>query len=99
MQVQPTQSVFQPTNNGNVNRITPAQAHQSFKTILKEAIENVNAIQNEAAKKTELLASGQIDNLHDVLITSQKASITLQATLEVRNKVIEAYQEIMRMQV
>ncbi|MDT8859030.1 flagellar hook-basal body complex protein FliE [Alkalihalobacillus sp. MEB130] len=80
-------------------KFTPAQAQQSFKTALNEAIKNVNDVQNESAKKTELMAKGEIDNLHDVMITGQKASITLQATVEVRNKVVEAYQEIMRMQV
>lgn len=93
------ESVFQKTTPSENKRITPAQAQNVFKTMLKDAINDVNALQNESAKKTELLASGKIDNLHDVLITSQKASITLQATIEVRNKVIEAYQEVMRMQV
>jgi flagellar hook-basal body complex protein FliE len=40
-----------------------------------------------------------MDNLHQVMITAEKASVTLQTTLEIRNKVVEAYQEIMRMQV
>jgi flagellar hook-basal body complex protein FliE len=78
---------------------TPAEAQATFKTALSQAIKDVNEMQNVSATKTELLAKGEIDNLHDVMITGQKASITLQATVEVRNKVIEAYQEIMRMQV
>lgn len=81
------------------DRMTSAEAQHSFKTALKEAIQDVNQLQQESAAKTEMLANGSIDNLHDVMITGQKASITLQATIEVRNKVIEAYQEIMRMQV
>ena len=48
---------------------------------------------------TEKLINGEDVELHDVMIASQKASITLNATLEIRNKVVEAYQEIMRMQV
>lgn len=48
---------------------------------------------------TEKLARGENVDLHQVMIASQKANITLQATIEIRNKVIEAYQEIMRMQV
>ncbi|KHF39783.1 flagellar hook-basal body complex protein FliE [Halalkalibacter okhensis] len=78
---------------------SPATAQASFKDALSQAIKDVNELQNESAKKTELLAKGEIDNLHDVMITGQKASISLQATVEVRNKVVEAYQEIMRMQV
>ena len=43
--------------------------------------------------------SGRTDNIHSVLIAAEKASISLQFIMEVRNKVIEAYQEIMRMQI
>jgi len=78
---------------------TPAQAQNQFKNALADAINNVNELQIQSSKATEKLAKGEIDNLHEVMILGQKASITLQATVEVRNKVIEAYQEVMRMQV
>ena len=48
---------------------------------------------------TEKLINGGNVDLHEVMIASQKASITLNATMEVRNKAVEAYQEIMRMSV
>lgn len=76
-----------------------ADGQTSFKETLFEALNKVNKLQAESSKATELLAKGQIENLHDVMIAGQKASIALSATIEVRNKVIEAYQEIMRMQV
>ncbi|ADC48109.1 flagellar hook-basal body protein FliE [Alkalihalophilus pseudofirmus OF4] len=78
---------------------TPAEAGETFKAALTEAVQEVNELQNVSAMKTEQLARGEIDNLHDVMITGQKASVALQATVEIRNKVIESYQEIMRMQV
>ncbi|HHY22511.1 MAG TPA: flagellar hook-basal body complex protein FliE [Bacilli bacterium] len=78
---------------------TTAQAQSKFKNELKEALQNVNQLQKESSLKTQQLATGEVENLHEVMIVAQKASITLQATVEVRNKVIEAYQEIMRMQV
>lgn len=81
------------------NTYTPGEAHETFKAALNQAIKEVNEMQQESQHKTELLAKGEINDLHDVMITSQKASVTLQATVEVRNKVVEAYQEIMRMQV
>lgn len=87
------------TTNQSKPKLTPAEAQDTFKAALSEAIQNVNSLQKESAGKTQLLAKGEIDNLHNVLITGQKSSITLQATVEVRNKVVEAYQEIMRMQV
>ncbi|WP_100404486.1 flagellar hook-basal body complex protein FliE [Bacillus solitudinis] len=100
MEIRGIQSPFM-INRNEVpsSNVTPAEAQNSFKASLSQAIKDVNALQQESAAKTELLAKGEIDNLHDVMITGQKASITLQATVEVRNKVIEAYQEVMRMQV
>ena len=64
-----------------------------------DALNNVNALEQESAKITEDFIAGRTDNIHSVMIASEKASISLQFVMEVRNKVIEAYQEIMRMQV
>ena len=47
---------------------------------------------------TNKLITGEVEDLHQVMIAAQKASITLDLTIQVRNKVVEAYQEIMRMQ-
>lgn len=70
-----------------------------FSEFLKNALYEVNQIQNESEKYTKLLALGQVDNIHDVTIASEKAKIALQMTLAIRNKVVDAYKEIMRMQV
>ena len=78
---------------------TPYEAQQNFGNLLKNAIENVNSKQNESDVMTQKLVMGENVELHDVMITAQKASIALNATMEVRNKVIEAYQEIIRMPV
>lgn len=81
------------------NQITPAQAQQSFSNLLKAAINEVNEVQNQSDNLTKKLAMGEPVELHQVMIAAEKASITLQTTMEIRNKVVEAYQEIMRMQV
>jgi flagellar hook-basal body complex protein FliE len=78
--------------------VKPAEAHQAFSQFLKDAINKVNTEQVKADVLTEKLAKGENVDLHQVMIASQKASISLQLALEVRNKVIEAYQEVMRMQ-
>ncbi|MGP4075601.1 flagellar hook-basal body complex protein FliE [Halobacillus sp. K22] len=78
---------------------SPAEAQAKFADQLKNAIDKVNQTQIESDEKTKAMASGEIDNLHEMMITSQKASITMQTSIEVRNKVVEAYKEIMRMQV
>lgn len=79
--------------------VTSADAQQTFANSLKDAISKVNDQQIQSDTMTEKLINGGNVDLHEVMITSQKASITLNATMEVRNKVIEAYQEIMRMSV
>ncbi|HJF31076.1 MAG TPA: flagellar hook-basal body complex protein FliE [Sporosarcina psychrophila] len=78
---------------------TPYEAQQTFGSFLKDAIQEVNNKQYESDVMTEKLVRGGDIELHDVMIASQKASIALNATMEVRNKVIEAYQEIIRMPV
>lgn len=78
---------------------TPGEAQNKFASMLKESIQKVNEAQIESDLVTEKLANGENVNLDEVMITAQKANVSLQATLEIRNKVIEAYQEVMRMQV
>ncbi|WAA10710.1 flagellar hook-basal body complex protein FliE [Fervidibacillus albus] len=98
------QSVFlnrsvSPQTAENRTDITPAQAQTSFSNMLKNAIDEVNEAQIQADELTEKLALGENVELHEVMIAAEKASITLNASMEIRNKVIEAYQEIMQMQV
>ncbi len=70
----------------------------NFSEFLKKAISNVDNMQKEVDKSGELLAAGQIDNLHTLPIETQKAEIALQLTIQIRNKIVDAYNEIMRMQ-
>lgn len=71
----------------------------NFGNMLKSAIENLNDSQIASDRMTDALVKGKNVDLHQVMIASEKAGITLQATMEIRNKAIEAYQEIMRMSV
>ncbi|KGX93173.1 flagellar hook-basal body protein FliE [Pontibacillus halophilus JSM 076056 = DSM 19796] len=84
---------------GKTSNVTPAQAQQSFATSLKNAIESVNEVEHTSNMQTEALAKGEVDNLHDVMISAQKASITVQTAVQVQGKVLDAYREIMRMQI
>lgn len=71
----------------------------TFSSYLKDALDKVNSYQIEADNYKKLLATGDVDNLHDVMIATEKASIAMQLTLSIRNKVVDAYREIMRMQI
>lgn len=64
-----------------------------------ELVSKVNDIQVQSDKSIQGLASGENKNLHEVMIEVEKASISFQFMSQVRNKALEAYQEVMRMQV
>ena len=71
----------------------------SFATLLQHSLERVNGLQHEADAAARAFALGQAPSVHDTMIAMEKADIALRLTTKVRNKVVEAYQDIMRMQV
>ncbi len=70
-----------------------------FAEILLNSLEKVNQLQNDSKKMDEDLVLGKTDNIHSVMIASQKAEVSLSFAVEVRNKLLEAYKEIMRIQI
>lgn len=76
-----------------------AKADRPFGAVLAESLERVNALQHEADSAAAALAVGHADNLHNVMIASEQAHLALQLVVTIRNRVVEAYQEISRMQV
>lgn len=87
------------SNYANKSITVGKNKKDSFGDFLKEALDKVDSLQKEADYYNKLLAMGQVDNIHEVMIASEKANIALQFTLSIRNKVIDAYKEIMRMQI
>ena len=72
---------------------------KSFGTYLKDALSEVNHLQLASEEQTKLLAAGEVQDVSQVIVAGQKADIALQLTLQMRNRAVAAYQEIMRMQV
>ena len=72
---------------------------KSFGTYLKDALSEVNHLQLASEEQTKLLAAGEVQDVSQVIVAGQKAEIALQLTLQMRNRAVSAYQEIMRMQV
>ncbi|MCL6451718.1 MAG: flagellar hook-basal body complex protein FliE [Acetobacteraceae bacterium] len=70
-----------------------------FAEFLSRALAEVNRIQLEADQASQRLVYGEVEDLHQVMILTEKANLALELTIQVRNKLLEAYQEIMRMQV
>lgn len=70
----------------------------SFADYLKQALGEVNNLQNEAQIQGQKMISGDVESIHQSMIAYEKAYLALELTVELRNKVVEAYQEIMRIQ-
>jgi len=71
----------------------------SFSDYLKNEINKTNELLLQSEKDLDDYAAGNIDNIHQVLISLEKADIALQFTTQIRNKILDAYTEIMRMQI
>ena len=71
-----------------------------FSAVLKNAIENVNTAQNSAQAKAQSFTLGASDtSLEDVIVSLQKANLSLQGMIAVRNRLVDAYKEVTNLQV
>ncbi len=70
-----------------------------FRSVLTEAIHKVEQYRTDADQSVERFLSGQGEELHNVALATQRAELSFELFLQMRNKVVEAYQEVMRMQV
>ncbi|GAB5466585.1 MAG: hypothetical protein Kapaf2KO_20210 [Candidatus Kapaibacteriales bacterium] len=70
-----------------------------FKDTVKEFIGDVNSLQKESADMTQRMIKGEPVDIHDVMISAQKAKTSFELLLELRNKFLDMYREVNRMQV
>jgi flagellar hook-basal body complex protein FliE len=97
------------TRIGNTPLIKPAEVpgasapaetgKASFGEVLKDSLKQVNSLQQEADASIQSLATGGAASLHDTMLAIQKAELSFKLMMQVRNKIVEAYQEVIRMQV
>ncbi len=71
----------------------------SFDELLKKSLDEVNKLQNRADESIKAIAAGKMENIQDAVMAIEKADVSLKLLTEIRNKAIEAYKEVMRMQV
>lgn len=69
-----------------------------FGHLVRDALADVNRQQLEADAAVEALATGQADNVHQVVLTAIKADLSVRMLMEIRNQLVQSYQEVMRMQ-
>jgi flagellar hook-basal body complex protein FliE len=86
-------------NNNSESNSSAENKGISFSDFLNNALTDVNKLQVDSEELNEAFAMGKIDNLHQVSIAAEKADIAFQLTVQIREKVLTAYQEIMRMPV
>ncbi|WP_438350131.1 flagellar hook-basal body complex protein FliE [Paenibacillus sp. FA6] len=88
---------LQMQSNKGEDSTTPIESLSNFGAYLEDAIQQVSNQEINGSVMSEKLLLGQA-NVDEVMITAEQALLSLQLTAQVRNKVIEAYQEIMRIQ-
>ncbi len=85
-------------NQNPFQKIETGKPQTSFANVFQSYLNNVDKTVKQASNLTVKAAAGEVDNIHDVTIASQKAKLALELTVTVRDKAVESYQEIMRMQ-
>ena len=94
----PTPDIQGPTPLGQPGEVNPSQGG-SFGNILGNLISDVNQKQNTANAAVDGLQSGSGVPLHQAVIAMEEANVSFQLMVEVRNKLLDSYQELMRMQI
>jgi len=96
--INPIESIKAVTGGGKPGA-SKSNPGADFKKVLEQAIDKVNTSVKGAENLEENFATGKTSDIHSVIIAAEKADIMLQLTTEVRNKIVESYREIMRMQI
>jgi flagellar hook-basal body complex protein FliE len=76
----------------------PKVTGSSFSEVLADALGEISSLQDAADKAAEGLVTGEVRDVHQVVLAFERAQIAFQLAMEVRNKLVESYQEVMRMQ-
>ncbi|MBM4055526.1 MAG: flagellar hook-basal body complex protein FliE [Planctomycetes bacterium] len=90
-------------NNGSIQQnkvfdFAQEQQGTSFKDTLGGFINEINDLQVKANDSIENFSSGKIENIHEVMVAMSKAEVSFKFMMETRNKLVETYKEVMRMQ-
>lgn len=88
-------SSIQPKENPGIGA---ADLSKQFGSYLNDAISNLNEQQIAVDQLNQSFVKGELSDVHQLTIASEKAALGLELTVQIRNKVLEAYQDIMRMQ-
>ena len=93
------ESLTLPTFTDNKTTGAEKKGSVSFGDVLKDSIKKVGELEKQANGEVEKLAKMETQDIHNTMIAIEKADLSFQLMMQVRNKIINAYEEIMRMQV
>ncbi|MEI6125800.1 MAG: flagellar hook-basal body complex protein FliE [Pseudomonadota bacterium] len=79
-----------------VNQADKKPKGDDFGKVLFDQLKEVNKLQSESNKAIELLAAGKQENIHETMIAMEKASTSFQMMMQIRNKIIEAYDQVIK---
>ncbi|MFP4021447.1 MAG: flagellar hook-basal body complex protein FliE [Halanaerobium sp.] len=85
--------------NFKIENNSSKQDVQAFSDLFREKLNEVNELKKDSQAETASFAAGETDNVHDVMIASEKAKVAVNLTTAVQTKVLDAYNEVMRLQV
>ncbi|MBR5636446.1 MAG: flagellar hook-basal body complex protein FliE [Pseudobutyrivibrio sp.] len=88
-----------PVKNTEVKKVDATTGFQSMLDSVMSLLEDTNQLQKNVNREQIALQLGETDNTHDLMIAEKKANTALQYTVAVRDRILEAYQQIMQMQV
>ncbi|NLP13551.1 MAG: flagellar hook-basal body complex protein FliE [Clostridium sp.] len=103
MAVNPINSID--TNSFSISQIDFSENKKNesiagaFGEFLNNAMNEISELERQSSYIAEEFAAGRTDNIHQVMIAAQKVDIALQFTMQIRNKILDAYNEIMRIQI
>lgn len=86
------------TRGGFSEHKEEGKASNGFASVFAESLSKVNALQQQKSSMITSFASGEQQNVHELMISLQKAGVAMQLTSAVRNKMLEAYRELSRLQ-
>ena len=93
------QRTLTPTTFPSPVTAIPEPSGSSFAALMEQSMARVNDLQKEADHMTQRLALGDVDDISDVVVATSQAELALRMMVEVRNKLVDAYQQISRMPV
>lgn len=99
MFITPIQPISIGEDTGSVQKVSGQSAISGFKGIFEEAVNNVRTTEEDLVGKQYLLATGHIEDAHSVMIASSQAQLAVDMLVSLRNKALEAYNEVMRISI